>query len=73
MMNANWSFYAPFILKKTIDFWLRLNIFIFDNHSLLRAEIVLNPIMDQTYIFLCFGHFWLHSPILTYFINKTLP
>ena len=54
MMNANWSFYAPFILIKTIDFWLRLNIFIFDNHSLLRAEIVLNPIMDQTYIFFVF-------------------
>ena len=57
MMSTNWLFHAPFILIKTIDFWLRLNIFIFLNHSLLRDEIVLNPIMDQTYIFCVLGTF----------------
>ena len=39
MGNITWLFHAHFILIKTSDFWLRLNILIFDTHSL-------NPILD---------------------------
>ena len=49
MINTNWLFHADIILIKTSDFWLRLNILIFDTHSLLRVEIVLNPIRDLTH------------------------
>ena len=49
MRNTTWLFHAHFILIKTSDFWLRLNILIFDTHSLLRVEIVLNPNRGPTH------------------------
>ena len=59
MINTNWLFHADIILIKTSDFWLRLNILIFDTHSLLRIEMVLNLIRDPTYT--------LHSMMIHWF------
>ena len=59
MRNATWLFHAHFILIKTSEFWQRLNIFIFDTHSLLRVEIVLNLIRDPTHT--------LHSMMIHWF------
>ena len=60
MINTIWLFHAHFILIKTSDFWLRLNILIFDTHSLLRIEIVLNPVRDPTHT--------LHSMMIHWFV-----
>ena len=70
MINTNRLFHTNFILIKTKDFWLRLNILIFDTRSLIRPEIVLNSIRDPTHIL---HRFWGNlgcSIIPTYSINK---
>ena len=67
IINTNWLFHAHFIFIKIRDFRLRLNILLFGSFSAESWECS----MDLTHIsHSIWGNLRVHSPILTYSVNK---